>query len=315
MSQHINDQLEHIRAKWERGEPFSITTSGSTGQPKTIQLEKIYMVASARKTLEFLELKPGHKALLCLPLDKIAGVMMWVRAEIYALDLKVVAASGRPLEGVAGEFDFVAMVPMQVEQSLGELKRVKKLLIGGAPISNELEEKLNQLGVEAYHSYGMTETISHVALRRIGEPYFKAMPGTSFSVNSFGQLVIHAPDIGVHNMVTKDVVELRNERTFRWLGRADNVINSGGIKLHPEELERRIQSAQPFFLAAIADRTLGEKLVMVVESDRSPRQDEYDFSQLSKIERPKEIYNISAFRYTSNGKLQRTETLQQIRTD
>ncbi|MGB0178160.1 MAG: O-succinylbenzoic acid--CoA ligase, partial [Owenweeksia sp.] len=179
-------------------------------------------------------------------------------------------------------------------------------------------QKLKDHPGEIWHTYGMTETISHVAMRRVNgsdNDVFRALPGVSFQVDQRGCLVINAPDIGVENLLTNDTVELVDTTSFRWLGRFDNVVNSGGIKLHPEAIESKIgEWGQPFFLAGVPDDALGEKLIMVVESEQPVLKSQLKslFKGFAPYEVPKEIRTVSTFEYTANGKLNRPATLLKI---
>ncbi len=313
-SQALKSDIKNFEVTFgNEEEAFSVSTSGSTGEPKIIRIPKVYMRASARTTLKFLELKAGDRALLCLPTNKIAGIMMILRAMEGDLQLEAVSPSANPLAEVAGNFAFAAMVPLQAEASLTELHRVDKLIIGGAPINSQLEAKLRRLPGEIFHTYGMTETISHVAMRRIGSDYFRAVPAVSFQVNADGRLIIDAPHIGIKALLTNDVVDLQDSHTFKWLGRADNVVNSGGVKLHPEDIEKRLGDlGMPYFLTGIPDDRLGQQLVLVLETQAQLSLADFDFSALDPYEKPRALYCLPAFDYTANGKLRRIETLKQL---
>jgi len=289
---------------------IEVKTSGSTGTPKTVYLRKENMRASARATIEALKLKSGDRILLCLSTDHIAGKMMVARWAEGDFDLYVTEASAQPLQQIEGSFNFSAMVPYQVQASLSDLHRIDKLIIGGGTIDGELERKLQDVPGEVYHTYGMTETISHVALRKVNgkerTASFKALPGVSFTIDERNCLVINAPEIGVGRLVTNDIVELVNEFNFIWKGRYDNVINSAGIKLQPEVIERKIKGVeQAFFVFGLKDKTWGEKLVLLVEGMDVPA---FDFSELDSYERPKEILCLPQFIRTANGKIKRKET-------
>ena len=294
---------------------FEVQTSGSTGVPKRIRISKKHMEASAKMTLSFLNLKEGDRALLCMSPAHIGGIMMVVRSVVGELNLEVVEACARPLEKVGGEFDFVAMVPYQVEASLEDLHRIKNLIVGGGPISPELENQLKNLPNKIYHTYGMTETISHVAMRSVNgrdNEWFQAMPGVVFSTDERGCLVIDAPQIGVKGLITNDLVELKSPTTFKWLGRFDNVVNSAGLKLHPESIEKKIGPiGYPYFLAGIPDTKLGESLVMIVQADHSMELNDLkeSFGMLHKYEVPKKVFTLAAFEMTESGKLNRRKTI------
>ena len=285
-------------------------TSGSTGKPKTVVVKKQAMVNSAIATGDFFDLKPGNSALQCLPVKYVAGKMMLVRAMILGLDLEFVAPSSHPMRNNEIDFDFVAMVPLQAQNSIQELKKVKKLIIGGAAVNKTLEKQLLKLKTEVYETYGMTETITHIAARKLGEKAFTVLPDVTVSYDDRNCLVIHAPKISDEVIITNDIVELVNENQFIFLGRIDNMINSGGIKLIPEQIENKLMSKiqQRFFIASKPDNELGEKLILVVEGDKVEFEHTI-YEDLDKYEKPKEILFISKFKDTATGKIMRKETL------
>jgi O-succinylbenzoic acid--CoA ligase len=285
-------------------------TSGSTGEPKTVIVKKQAMVNSAIATGDFFDLKPGNSALQCLPVKYVAGKMMLVRAMILGLDLEFVAPSSHPMRNNEIDFDFVAMVPLQAQNSIQELQKVKKLIIGGAAVNKTLEKQLLKLKTEVYETYGMTETITHIAARKLGETAFTVLPDVTVSYDDRNCLVIHAPKISDEVIITNDIVELVNENQFIFLGRIDNVINSGGIKLIPEQIENKLMSKiqQRFFISSKSDDELGEKLILVVEGDKVEFEHTI-YEDLDKYEKPKEILFIPKFKETATGKIMRKETL------
>ena len=296
---------------WFDAKPYiEMHTSGSTGIPKTITVSKQAMVESALATGDFFELNPGNKALQCLPVKYVAGKMMLVRAMILGLDLDYVAPSSHPLHHNEVDYDFVAMVPLQAQNSIAELKKVKKLIVGGASVNKNLEKQLLKLSTEVYETYGMTETITHIAARKLGEKAFTVLPNVTVSYDDRNCLVIHAPRISEEVITTNDIVELLNENQFVFIGRIDNVINSGGIKLIPEQIEEKLASkiTQRFFIASKPDNELGEKVVLVIEGEKH----EFDttlYEALDKYEKPKEIIFITKFKETPNGKIIRKESM------
>lgn len=296
---------------WFDAKPYiEMHTSGSTGIPKTITVSKQAMVESALATGDFFELNPRNKALQCLPVKYVAGKMMLVRAMILGLDLDYVAPSSHPLHHNEVDYDFVAMVPLQAQNSIAELKKVKKLIVGGASVNKNLEKQLLKLSTEVYETYGMTETITHIAARKLGEKAFTVLPNVTVSYDDRNCLVIHAPRISEEVITTNDIVELLNENQFVFIGRIDNVINSGGIKLIPEQIEEKLAGkiTQRFFIASKPDNELGEKVVLVIEGEKH----EFDttlYEELDKYEKPKEIIFISKFKETPNGKIIRKESM------
>ena len=288
---------------------IKVQTSGSTGKPKPIRLSTTHMRQSALKTLRFFELEPGQSCLLCMSPRYIAGMMMLVRWLEGKLNLYYSEPSSKPLKELSASIDFAAMVPYQVFHSLNDLDKLNTLLIGGGSLSPDLELQLSEVEPHVYQSYGMTETITHIALREINpnnQPLFTALPGVKFSVDQRSCLVIDAPEIGVMNLVTNDVVELYGEEEFRWNGRFDNVVNSGGIKLYPEQLEYQIGDIGcAYIFGGIPDPALGQRLVMVLESDDVPPELHDRLKELDAYHRPRDIKTIAAFDRTGTGKPRR----------
>ncbi|MFN7332104.1 MAG: AMP-binding protein, partial [Flavobacterium sp.] len=227
---------------WFDEKPYiEMQTSGSTGLPKIIQVDKQAMVHSALATGDFFDLKPGDRALQCLPVKYVAGKMMLIRSIVLGLDLDYVAPTSHPMERLEDKYDFAAMVPLQAQCSIPKLTQIKKLIVGGARINAVLEQQLMQLPTQVFETYGMTETITHIAAKRVGEKAFTVLPHVTISYDERNCLVIHAPHIiAEETVVTNDLVELVNENQFVFLGRIDNVINSGGVKILPEQVEHKL---------------------------------------------------------------------------
>lgn len=296
---------------WFDPKPYlEMNTSGSTGAPKIIRVDKQAMVNSALATGDFFGLQPGQKVLHCLPTDYVAGKMMFVRAFILGLDMEFVAPSSHPLESVKGSFDFCGMVPLQAKNSMNDLHRIKKLIIGGAKVTKTLEQELVKVPSQIYETYGMTETITHIAAKRVGASAFTVLPNVKITTDDRHCLVIDAHKISGEKIVTNDLVELISDTQFVWKGRFDNVINSGGIKLIPEQIEEKLASSisNCFFVYGQADELLGEKLVLFVEGELMPI-DESIFEVLDKYEKPKEIVFISEFKRTATGKVIRDQSV------
>ncbi len=292
---------------------IEMNTSGTTGTPKLIRDDKQAMVNSAIATGDFFDLKPGDKVLHCLPTKYIAGKMMFVRGFILGLDVDFVAPSSHPMLQNDTKYDFVAMVPLQAQNSLSELKNVKKMIVGGAKMNNTLEKGLSKLKTEVYETYGMTETITHIAAKKIGEETFSILPNIKISQDDRNCLVIDALKISNESIVTNDLVELVGENQFLFLGRIDNVINSGGIKLIPEKIEDKLSDKinSRFFVTGKQDAVLGEKLVIVIEGEQQILDDTI-FDGLDKYEKPKEVFYVSKFSETENGKIKRKEIIESI---
>lgn len=299
---------------------ITVKTSGSTGVPKAIKLQKNHVFNSAEATTTYFDLKEKTKALLCLSAEYIAGKMMLVRAMTAGWDLHTVAPEKNPLENTDDDFDFSAMVPYQVFHSLKDLHKVKKLIIGGGAIPRKLEEQLQQINTRTFATYGMTETISHIAVRPIngGEKsiVFSALPKVNFSQTENGCLQIHASEISEDIVVTNDVVELVSSTSFKFLGRLDNVINSGGIKVHSETVEEKLSLHinQAFFIASEKDEALGEQVVLIIETDKNELLNNFHeaFQNISTFEKPRKIYTLPKFQYTETGKIKRAEVLKTL---
>ncbi|WP_300568003.1 AMP-binding protein [Flavobacterium sp.] len=283
-----------------------IQTSGTTGTPKIIQIEKQAMVNSALATGEFFHLHSGDKALNCLPTKYIAGKMMLVRAFILGLDMDFVAPSSNPLNQNEKKYDFVAMVPIQVENSIEQLHQIKKLIVGGVKMNSALEEKLKNTECQVYETYSMTETVTHIAAKRVGEQAFTILPNVKIAQDDRNCLILSAPNLNVDKIITNDVVELISDNQFIWLGRQDNVVNSGGIKLFPEQIESKLSGkiTNRFFVAGIPDEQLGEKLILIIEGNTFDLESSI-FEQLDKYEKPKEVKFVSHFPETETGKIKR----------
>lgn len=295
-------------------------TSGSTGVPKKIRLKKQHMVNSAVATGDYLGLKPNDTALCCLPVDFIAGKMMIVRAIVLGLDLQIVTPSSMPLSLTEKHFDFCAMVSMQASKSIYSLHRIKKLLLGGGEIDSDLEEKLKDLPTQVYSSYGMTETVSHVALRKVNHTEdvskaYHALPHVSFDTDDHNCLIIDAPYISDCKVHTRDVVELFSPTTFVWRGRMDNMINSAGFKIYPESVEAKLKSyiSHPYFIGEQKDETYGSVAVLYIEANEGTYEhllsDLHKNSEILRYEIPKKIYYVPKFVVTPTHKIQREETI------
>ncbi len=308
----------HFIENWlSEEEAITVKTSGSTGIPKEIKLQKLHMQNSANATGQFFNLPENITALLCMSTDFIGGKMMLVRALVLGWDLTVVEPTKNPLKNHQGNFYFAAMVPYQAYNSIKDLHKIKKLIIGGGVVSEDLENNLQSINTEVFSTYGMTETISHIAIRALNgdkkSVNFQALPNVHFSLNENDCLLIHAPTISENDVVTNDVVHLLSETQFNFLGRIDNVINSGGIKVHPEVVEEKLSKYldMPFFISSEKDSALGEKVVLVVESNITLKNEEFTevFERLSKYEKPKKIISMQKFIYTETGKIRRAATL------
>jgi O-succinylbenzoic acid--CoA ligase len=294
---------------------IELSTSGTTGTPKVIRIEKQAMLDSALATGDFFGLEPGNTMLHCLPTNYVAGKMMWVRSFILGLDMKFVEPNSNPLEKIDETFDFCAMVPLQAKNSIKKLqeKKVKKLIIGGVKVHKPLEKELMKLPIDVYETYGMTETITHIAAKKIGDVSFSTLPNVTVNKDERNCLVVNASKISSEPIVTNDIVKLISDTQFIWEGRIDNIINSGGVKLMPEFIEEKLSSLIPrrYFVYGQPDETLGEKVVLYIEGE-SFEIDESIFGILNKFEAPKEIVFIPNFKVTVAGKIKREASISNI---
>jgi len=295
-------------------------TSGSTGKPKEILLKKKYMEASAFATINFFKLKPGYRALLCLPVQYIAGKMMIVRALAGGLDLYLTKPSTLPEIDKFEKIDFCAMVSSQLASLLEtkkgaeQLNSIKNLIVGGSFLPAKLELKIKKLRTNIWQTYGMTETITHIALRKLNgtdsEEFYSPLNDVQTSLDSRGCLVINAEKIGVQKLVTNDLAEINKSGKFKILGRIDNVIISGGIKIIPEEIENKLNGwiENNYYISSQPDEKLGNKLVLYVEDEGKLKNQIYRLwekieERLSRFEVPKEIIFVDRFSRTNSGKI------------
>jgi len=283
--------------------------------PKTIKIRKAHMINSAKATGTFFEIEEKTTALLCLSANYIAGKMMLVRAMVLGWKLDTVPPSINPLDVLETHYDFCAMVPLQLRNSINRLHLITKLIVGGGTVSKNLMNLVQEAHTQIYETYGMTETVSHIAVKQLNHlsakaNIFKILPEIKITQDKRNCLVIDAPKLSSETIVTNDVVKLHSPESFEWLGRYDNVINSGGIKLFPEQIEEKLKSKidKRFFIASQEDNTLGQALILFVEGEKETL-DTSVFDELDAFEKPKQVYYISQFSETSSGKIQRKKTL------
>ena len=295
---------------------ITLHTSGSTGEPKAMLFPKSALRASAEATLSFFHLQKNNVALLCLPAQYVAAKLMIVRCFVGQMDLVMVPPDGNPLASLDCDIDFAAMVPLQVQRIVTDnpstLNRIRQLIVGGSAVNDELRNALANVSTQVWETYGMTETLTHVAVRHINrdaEPCFIALPGVSFSVDHRGCLVVNVPAIASLPVVTNDLVQLVSHNSFRLLGRADDVINSGGKKIHPGEIEQKLQSCiqLPFVISSMPHPLLGQQLVLVVESSAHFIYTQGLFNGLDKHLQPRRIYCVSQLPRTDSGKIIRRQ--------
>ncbi|AUD02867.1 AMP-binding protein [Spirosoma pollinicola] len=331
-------------------ETYTLHTSGSTGAPKPIQLTRAQMRASAHLTGQTLGLQAGDKALVCLNIRYVAGIMMLVRGMELGLPMTIIEPSGNPLidfDPATDQFAFTALVPLQLQtiltsdtKKLPILNKAKAVLVGGAATSSSLEQALQVITSPVFATYGMTETVSHIALRRLNgseaSEFFTALPGVDLGTDELNCLHITSAATNYTRVQTNDVVDLiagatHENARFRLLGRADRIINSGGVKVQPEQIEQMIQTilaadkssiedrpGNRLFVTGLPDERLGQRIVVVREKEPiNPQQwkqaQEAIRATLGPFSVPKEVITVAQFLETPTGKVDQKATVAQIR--
>ncbi len=315
---------------------FNFKSSGSTGAAKTIAISRNQILKSVSLTENALKLKNTDRALVCLAPEYVATKMMLARCLVLNMEIILVDPSSNPLEDLSEneQINFASFVPMQVQQMIDSgyserLSKINNVLIGGAPVFDTLEKKLKSFQNNIYHTYGMTETVSHIALRKLSDGgdsrYFKCLDGIQITTNADGCLIINGSTTNDEQVMTKDLVEIKNENEFIWLGRQDNLINSGGVKIIPEQIEnllkpifKEAEITNEFFIDGIGDSKLGQRLILLVEG--APPQSGFEILMKTNIEKvfskyhvPKQTIYLEQFIRTTSGKVKRGETLQLIK--
>jgi O-succinylbenzoic acid--CoA ligase len=317
----ISDWISGVQA-------FKQFTSGSTGTPKEVTLTRNQLKQSARRTLHALNLKSNKTALVCLDTKYIAGKMMLVRALEGNLKIIATEPTSNPLKNLPSDIqiDFTALVPLQLQEILNNketsdiLNTINKVIVGGAPISTSLDREIQNLKCETFATYGMTETVSHIALQKINgkekSPYFKVLNEILISQDDRNCLIIEMPEFS-EKIITNDLVELIDSNHFTGRGRCDNIINSGGYKVSPEKIENEIERifeqqeiVKHFFISSIPDERLGQKIILILEGQQlSFEQGNTMLAQLKETfhlyEIPKEIHYINQIIITETGKINR----------
>lgn len=343
---HVEAMSEYARSiltfcyQWLHGQhTFTLHTSGSTSTPKAIHLTRSQMEASARMTIRAFGLDAADTALVCMNTAYIGGKMMLVRGLEAGMDLTIVTPSSQPFSRLPVDvtITFAAMVPLQVQtmlatpntETLYRFNALKALIVGGAPVSYALQQMIRQhISAPVYSSYGMTETVSHIALKKINghEPTdaYKVLSDVVIGTDARDCLTIRGAVTNQQTLTTNDIVSIVDDRHFIWIGRADHVINSGGFKIFPEKVEEAIarileQQAVRYFIAALPDDRLGEKAVLIIEGRPSPVKEQQALLDALRLhvhlyEVPKEIYYVPQFEMTATEKINRKQTLKQIHT-
>ena len=325
--QWIVDIAEAIRTWYDKATHISIFTSGSTGTPKLIRHAKESMKTSALMTASRFGLKPGMTSFNCLPAKYIAGKMMLIRAIVIGMDQICVAPKlslslPNNLPGDVPQklkpIDFAAMTPMQLSATLNEgpafIEKIDQLILGGAPISQKLLKRIQDLKTRCFATYGMTETITHIATKPVNglesQEAFEVLDGVVISTED-DNLVIKADHLGDEPIKTNDQVRLAGENKFVWIGRSDDVINRGGVKVHPAIIEEQLNDAisHRYIITAEGDDESGYKPALVIESGEEPYKDNPQFlstiNALDKLQRPENIYFVEQLIETPTGKVKR----------
>ena len=322
----IQSKVETFIHEWNSlNKQFSIKTSGSTGLPKEIKLEKKFAVKSALLTGEYFKFNNIDSMLLCISPDTIGGTMIIVRAIVWKKHLIVVSPSRNPLKNLKEKIGFASFVPLQIQSILSEnptaLSQIDTILIGGGPLNYSLKEKLNSIHSNSFESFGMTETYSHIALRKCKKNtyLFDLLDGIDITKTNFtNQLIINSLELGIQDLITNDIVSIPNKHQFDWLGRIDFVINSGGIKFHPELIERKLEHYfnHAYFIHKETSKEYGEIIILILECENSKQLSDTYLNDLKSIlqryEIPKKIYFINPFIRTESNKINRLETYNSI---
>lgn len=326
-------KVAQLLQEWSTGKQlFTLHSSGSTGTPKPIELTREQMQASAIATATALSLPKGTSVLIALNVEMIAGFMMLVRTMVNDWSATVITPKSDPLESLPSDFvcDFAALTPMQLQTLLSKYspQRIsssfRKILLGGAPIDASLIEQIQGLSNEVYHSYGMTETVSHVALRSVNGPqateYYRLLKGIEAGKDERGCLYLAGAVTNYTVVQTNDLVNFIDVDCFYWLGRADNIINSGGIKIQLEKIDKAVDHAlhslamtNRYFSWYLPDPLLGQKLIVVLQKSNQTLPTfafkEALSKQLSKYEVPKVVLLVNDFKKTASGKIDKRETV------
>ncbi|WP_019948632.1 AMP-binding protein [Hymenobacter aerophilus] len=325
--------LDFVR-EWLNGvQEFSLTTSGSTGPPQPVHFRRRQLEASARRTGDYFDLGPGERLLVCLNCEYVGGLMMLVRGLERRMHLTIVEPQADPLALVSPEamFDFASFVPLQLRAVLAaggapRLSQMRAILVGGAPVDAGLAHEIGELTVPVYLTYGMTETASHIALRRLNGPQagpvYQVLPGIAVGQDARGCLTVRADVTNDELITTNDLIRLAPDaRSFEWLGRADFVINSGGVKVPAEKVERALELAlmelglnRRAFVAGRPDARLGQQVTAFIEGEPLPEAGQQQLQQLlaqglGRYEAPRQLVFVPEFQTTASGKLDRNATL------
>ena len=302
------DYYNFLKSWFDHKDYILTKTSGSTGKPKEIKLKKLDLIESSKLTARYFDLKVGDKVINCLPVKYIAGKMMLVRSLVLGLDLYIFPVTSSPISDLKNNYELIAFTPIQLENSIPFIEKIKKVLVGGSPVQKSLKEKILNSKSTIYETYGMTETITHIAAKNlsIGEKEFTSLPGIEIGIRD-NCLFIKPNHLSVKMVQTNDVVELTNKNKFLLIGRKDFIINSGGVKLNPEAIEKKLEKyiSADFVISSIDNTKFGEVVTLVFKKN-IPENYNKAFTHLSKYEIPKEVLVIDNFP-ENNGKINRVK--------
>ena len=318
ISYTANAIVEYLKGKkeyynflksWFDDKDYILTnTSGSTGKPKEIKLKKLDLIESSKLTARYFNINAGDKIINCLPIKYIAGKMMLVRSLVLGLDLYIFPVTSSPISDLKNNYELIAFTPVQLENSIPFIDKIKKVLVGGSPVQDSLKEKILDTKSMVYETYGMTETITHIAVRNltIGEKEFTTLPGIETGVKD-NCLFIKPNHLSVEMVQTNDIVEFTKKNKFLLMGRRDFIINSGGVKINPEAIEKKLSKyiSVDFVISSMDNSKFGEVVVLVFKKN-IPKGYNKAFKHLSKFEIPKEILALNNFP-ENNGKINRLE--------
>ena len=300
------DYYNFLTSWFDENDFILVKTSGSTGTPKEIKLKKIDLISSSKLTADYFKLKPGDKVINCLPVEYIAGKMMLVRSLVLGLDLYLFPVNSSPIKQIQKNYDLIAFTPMQLENSILFIDRIKNVLVGGSAVNENLKQKILNINTNVYETYGMTETITHIAVRNLtkGENEFTTLPGIEIGKRD-NCLFIKPNHLSIEMVQTNDIVQFTNKNKFLLIGRRDFIINSGGVKLNPETIEKKLAKyiSADFVISSIDNSKFGEVVALVFKKN-IPDNYSKAFTHLSKYEIPKEVLVIDNFPEI-NGKINR----------
>ena len=302
------DYYNFLTSWFDENDFILVKTSGSTGTPKEIKLKKIDLISSSKLTADYFNLKPGDKVINCLPVEYIAGKMMLVRSLVLGLDLYLFPVNSSPIKQIQKNYDLIAFTPMQLENSILFIDRIKNVLVGGSAVNENLKQKILNINTNVYETYGMTETITHIAVRNLtkGENEFTTLPGIEIGKRD-NCLFIKPNHLSIEMVQTNDIVQFTNKNKFLLIGRRDFIINSGGVKLNPEAIEKKLAKyiSADFVISSIDNSKFGEVVALVFKKN-IPDNYNKAFTHLSKYEIPKEVLVIENFP-ENNGKINRVK--------